>query len=98
MKKILDDNVNVVVYQEAKNGNVECGDTYYMYKNDDYLLFAIADGLGNGPVAKESAEIIPDILAKFQHESLDELLARCNEQMLQKRGAAVAIVKCRFKA
>ncbi len=97
MKKILDDKVNVVVYQEAKTGNVECGDTYYIYKNDDYLLFAIADGLGSGPVAKESADIMPDILAKFPDESLDALLARCNEQMLQKRGAAVAIVRADLK-
>ena len=54
----------LLYYQEAKTGNVESGDTYYIYKNDDYLLFAIADGLGNGPVAKESADIMPDILAE----------------------------------
>lgn len=93
MKSILDKEVDVLVYQAAKTGNLDSGDTYYIKKNDDYLLFAIADGLGNGPVAKESADVMPEILANYQDESLDDLLLRCNEKMVRKRGAAVAIVK-----
>lgn len=97
MKKIVDESVDVLVYQEAKMGNVDSGDAYYIVKNDEYLLCAIADGLGNGPIAKESADVMPDILAKYPNESLDELLLRCNEKMVQKRGAAVAIVKADLK-
>ena len=66
MKKISDDKVNVVVYQEAKAGNVECGDTYYIYKNDDYLLFAIADGLGSGPVARNRRKSCQIFLRSFR--------------------------------
>lgn len=88
-----DDKVELFVYQEAKSGNLESGDTYYITKTDDFMLCAIADGLGNGPVAKESADIIPEILEQYKEETLDELLLRCNELMVQKRGAAVALVK-----
>lgn len=85
------------IYQEAKQGNHESGDVYYTFVNDDYFLCAIADGLGNGPIAKESADIVPDILSRYHDESIDQLLSRCNMHMHQKRGAAVAIIKAYFK-
>jgi phosphoserine phosphatase RsbX len=97
VKYISDESVDVLVYQEAKTGNLDSGDTYYIYKDDDYLLCAIADGLGNGPVAKESADVMPEILANNLNESLDDLLLLCNERMFQKRGAAVAIVRADLK-
>lgn len=90
--------LEVFVYQEAKEGNNESGDTYFTYMNEEYFLCAIADGLGNGPIARQSSEIIPMILAEYHHETIDELLLRCNELMFQKRGAAVAIVKVNFSA
>ena len=98
MINFSDEKVELLVYQEAKLGNIESGDTYYVFKNDDYMLCAIADGLGNGPVAKESADVIPKILEEYPEESLDALLLRCNELMVQKRGAAVALVKIDYKA
>ncbi|MEK3980012.1 PP2C family serine/threonine-protein phosphatase [Psychrobacillus sp. FSL K6-2836] len=97
MMDFSDDKVELFVYQEAKSGNLESGDTYYITKTDDFMLCAIADGLGNGPVAKESADIIPEILEQYKEETLDELLLRCNDLMVQKRGAAVALVKIDYK-
>ncbi|WP_225986093.1 PP2C family serine/threonine-protein phosphatase [Psychrobacillus glaciei] len=97
MKILSDEKVEMCVYQEAKSGNLESGDTYYIDQKEDYLICSIADGLGNGPIAKESADIMPEILAKYPEESIDSLLLRCNELMVQKRGAAVAIVKVDFK-
>ena len=97
MKNFSDENVDLYVYQEAKSGNLESGDTYYITKTDDFMLFAIADGLGSGPVAKESADIIPEILEQYKEESLDDLLLRCNDLMVHKRGAAVALVKIDYK-
>ncbi|MFJ8063387.1 PP2C family serine/threonine-protein phosphatase [Psychrobacillus sp. NPDC096426] len=97
MKNLSDEKVDLLVFQEAKPGNLESGDAYYVSKNENFMLCAIADGLGNGPIAKESADIIPEILEKYPEETLDELLLRCNERMVQKRGAAVAIVKIDYK-
>ena len=98
MRSIRHPYIEVFVYQEAKEGNNESGDTYFTYMNEEYFLCAIADGLGNGPIARQSAEIIPMILTEYHHETIDELLLRCNELMFQKRGAAVAIVKVDFSS
>lgn len=98
MKNFSNEKVELFVFQEAKSGNLESGDTYYVFQNEHFMLCAIADGLGNGPVAKESADIIPEILEQYPEETLDELLLRCNERMYQKRGAAVAIVKIDYNA
>ena len=97
MDKVQTDHVEMYVYQKAKAGNKESGDTYFIHSDDDYCIFAIADGLWNGPIARQSAEIIPTVLKDYHHESIDELLSRCNEYMIQKRGAAVAIVKINYK-
>jgi negative regulator of sigma-B (phosphoserine phosphatase) len=93
-----DEKVDLFVYQEAKSGNLESGDTYYITKTDEFMLCAIADGLGNGPVAKESADIIPEILEQYKEESCDVLLLRCKDLMVHKRGAAVALVKIDYKS
>lgn len=98
MIKVQTENVEALIYQQAKIGNFESGDAYFTHSEEDYFIFAIADGLGNGPMAQQSAKIIPDVLAEHHKESIDELLNRCNEHMLQKRGAAVAIVKVDFRA
>lgn len=97
MNSIINEHIEVYVHQEAKQGNRESGDTYFMYTAEDYFICAIADGLGNGPIARQSAQIVPKVLAEYHDETLDELLSRCNEHMVQKRGAAVAIVKVDYK-
>lgn len=97
MITVQTEHVEAVIFQQAKSGNIESGDTYFTHSESDYFLFAIADGLGNGPIARESAIVIPEILSEYHGESIDDLLVRCNEQMIQKRGAAVAIVKIDFK-
>lgn len=97
MIEVQTEYVEAVIYQRAKEGNFESGDTYFTHLAEDYLIFAIADGLGSGPIARQSAEIIPKVLAEYHYESIDELLNRCNEYMIQKRGAAVAIVKVDFR-
>lgn len=97
MNELRNDAIEVFVYNQAKEGNLESGDAYFTYAEEEYFICAIADGLGNGPVAKQSAEIIPMILARYHFETVDELLQRCNEYMIQKRGAAVAVFKVHFK-
>ncbi|MEK4405135.1 MULTISPECIES: PP2C family serine/threonine-protein phosphatase [Sporosarcina] len=97
MDSIITEHVEAYVYQEAKFGNRECGDSYFIHAEEGYFICAIADGLGNGPIARQSSQILPKVLKEYHHESIDELLSRCNEHMVQKRGAAVAIVKVDYK-
>ncbi|MDN4606318.1 PP2C family serine/threonine-protein phosphatase [Sporosarcina highlanderae] len=96
MQKFINEYVEAYVYNAAKQGNNESGDMYFLHSEKDYFICAIADGLGNGVVARQSAEVIPKILEQYHHESLDDLMNRCNELMVQKRGAAVAIVRVNY--
>ena len=91
------EHVEAYVYNAAKHGNIESGDTYLYTLRRGLLQSAIADGLGNGLVARQSAEVIPLVLERYHHESLDELLNRCNEYMVQKRSAAVSDVRVNYK-
>lgn len=97
METIQTEHVEVYAFQEAKHGNQESGDEYFIHTEKDYFICAIADGLGSGPIARQSAQIIPKVLNKYHHESIGELLSRCNEHMVKKRGAAVAIVKIYYQ-
>lgn len=97
MENFINDHVEAYIYQQAKDGNHISGDAYFIHSEDDYFICAIADGLGNGPIAHQSAQVIPDILKEFHHETVDDLLMRCNLKMMHKRGAAVAIVKVDYR-
>ena len=93
MESFKNDHIQAYVYQQAKGGNSDSGDVYFLHAEDDYFICAIADGLGSGIVARQSAEVMPRILEEHHAETIEELLSRINEHMVQKRGAAVAIVK-----
>ncbi len=96
MEKIQHSFVDAYIFNEAKKGNHESGDSYHTVLTDDYFICSVADGLGSGPVARESSQVIPQILRQYHHETIDQLMYRFNGLMLQKRGAAVAIFKVDF--
>ena len=85
------------IYNQAKHGNSESGDTYFVHNEEDYCIFSIADGLGSGPVARQAAEVVPKVLKNHKNESLGELLGQCNQLMVSKRGATAAVVRVNFK-
>lgn len=97
MERIHHSFVQACIFNEAKKGYYESGDSYHTVLTDDYFICSVADGLGSGPVARESSQVIPQILKEHHHETIDELMQRFNKLMVQKRGAAVAIFKVDFK-
>lgn len=97
MERLHHSFVQACIFNEAKKGYYESGDSYHTVLTDDYFICSVADGLGSGPVARESSQVIPQILKEHHHETIDELMQRFNGLMVQKRGAAVAIFKVDFK-
>ncbi|HSJ38990.1 MAG TPA: PP2C family serine/threonine-protein phosphatase [Planococcus sp. (in: firmicutes)] len=97
MEKIRHQYIDACIFNEAKKGNFESGDSYHTVLTEDYFICSVADGLGSGPVARESSQVIPQILREHHHEPIDSLMKRFNDLMVQKRGAAVAIFKVDFK-
>ncbi|MYL46269.1 SpoIIE family protein phosphatase [Virgibacillus halodenitrificans] len=89
--------VDVSVFQKAKKGNYYCGDSYFYTETENEFVCAIADGLGSGEFAKESSQIVIDIIKSNIHSSIEHLIKKCNQQLTGKRGVVVGILKLDFK-
>ncbi|RDW17181.1 indirect negative regulator of sigma-B activity [Oceanobacillus arenosus] len=89
--------VDVSVFQKAKKGNYCCGDSYFYAESDTEFICAVADGLGNGEFAKESSQIVIDIIKENINISVEQLVKLCNKRLQGKRGAVLGILKINFK-
>jgi negative regulator of sigma-B (phosphoserine phosphatase) len=87
----------VSTYQKPKKGNDLCGDSFYTHETDDYLVCAVADGLGSGELAKKASGKAAEVIDQNHSESVEQLMSLCNEGLRQTRGAVIAIVKIDFK-
>lgn len=90
--------VEVAVYQQAKEGNYYCGDSYIHLKTDDEFICAIADGLGSGEYALESSQITIDIIRQNVDATVEELVKKCNKDLMGKRGVVLGILKLDFNS
>lgn len=90
--------VQVSVYQKPKKGNYACGDSYFYTETDDEFVCAIADGLGSGDYAKESSQVVIDIIRNNIYATVEQLVMKCNEVLTGKRGVVIGILKLNFKA
>lgn len=90
--------VHTLAYQLPKEGKICCGDSFYIKATEDYVICALADGLGSGEYANESSSAISALVEKKHHEDLDVLIDLCNHELKNKRGATVSILKIDFKA
>ncbi len=96
MKHFATDDVEVFSYQRTKVGNELCGDDYFYLSTDDYFICVLADGLGSGENAKDSATAVVQIVEQYHDEDVGTIMERCNAVLVEKRGAAVAVFKVYF--
>ncbi|MFC4388168.1 SpoIIE family protein phosphatase [Gracilibacillus marinus] len=85
--------VEVSVFQKAKNGNYYCGDSYYYEQDEEYFICALADGLGSGEYAKESSQIVIETIKSNRDMPVKLLLQKCNQQLVGKRGVVLGILQ-----
>ncbi|KGX86557.1 SpoIIE family protein phosphatase [Pontibacillus litoralis] len=88
--------VEVIAHQEAKHGNYCCGDSYFYKETDKEFVCALADGLGSGPYALESSQAVVNVIEQHMHQSIDFIITKCNEVLLNKRGAVLGILRMNF--
>ena len=94
IKEVLRENeLEVLASQSSKNGMPYCGDDYFFMNTNEYFLCVLADGLGSGKFAYESSSAITDEVKNYHHESVENLMSLCNNTQVNKRGAAVSILK-----
>lgn len=96
MKHFVKEEVEVYVDQRIKDGNEQCGDGYFYTSTNDYFICVLADGLGSGQNAYKSSTAVISIVERYHYEDVERIMKRCNEELVQKRGAAVAIFKVFF--
>ncbi|WP_050613783.1 PP2C family serine/threonine-protein phosphatase [Bacillus testis] len=94
---ISNDKVEVNVKQSAKDNAKYCGDSYYFITTESYFICVLADGLGSGQYAHESSDAVIKVVEECHHLPIEDLLSECNSVLLNKRGAAVAVIKVFFE-
>lgn len=90
--------VQTAVFQKPKDGNYHCGDSYFYIETENEFLCAIADGLGSGEHAKESSQIVIDIISENINQPIEKLIKICNEQLFGKRGVVLGVLKLDFRS
>jgi phosphoserine phosphatase RsbX len=98
MTHLLQNHIEVFAKQTSKDGNRYNGDSYFLTATEDYFVCVLADGLGSGKFAYESSSAVAEMVEKHHDQDVDTLMRYCNEVLLHKRGAAVAIIKAYFGA
>ncbi|MFC3039288.1 SpoIIE family protein phosphatase [Virgibacillus xinjiangensis] len=90
--------VEVSVFQRPKKSNYYCGDSYFYTESDEEFVCALADGLGSGEYAKESSQIVIDIIKDNIHATVEQLVKICNKELSGKRGVVIGILKLDYRA
>lgn len=89
-------NMLVSTYQRAKDNNEYNGDSYITIETDDYFVCAIADGLGSGKPAKESADAAIESIKETHGQSVERMLEVANRSLYGKRGVVMSVFKIDF--
>ncbi|WP_235961079.1 SpoIIE family protein phosphatase [Savagea serpentis] len=97
MERHIDEHLECYTMNRIKVGNRISGDVAYTHFTEEYAIFVIADGLGNGPEANESSRIVEEIVRNNPDESIEFWLLESNRRMVAKRGAAVGIIRVDFQ-
>ncbi|RLL42148.1 indirect negative regulator of sigma-B activity [Oceanobacillus piezotolerans] len=97
MSENITDKVEVSVFHKAKHGNQCSGDSYFYSETEEEFVCALADGLGSGEVARESSNIVIDIIKNNEDATVEQLVKKANDQLLGKRGVVIGIFKIDFK-
>jgi len=88
--------VHTLAFQLPKEGKSCCGDSFYIKTTDNFMICALADGLGSGERANESSAAISSLVEKQYNEDVEVLMQLCNNELKDKRGATVSILKVDF--
>lgn len=75
----------------AKTGESCSGDSYIVAASPGRILLGALDGLGHGAEAAAASAIAVGVLEAEPEASLDFLMGRCHEELLQTRGVVMSL-------
>jgi serine/threonine protein phosphatase PrpC len=79
-------------------GESVCGDQIGVWPDEPLLRLALADGLGHGPGAHQAAARAMQLLGDLGHLPIEARFQRCDEQLLDSRGVALAMADLDLQA
>ncbi|SES36209.1 SpoIIE family protein phosphatase [Salipaludibacillus aurantiacus] len=90
--------MDISIYQVAKKGNWCSGDAFYTVRTDNYILCAMADGLGSGEEAMSASSAAMSVIKKDHDLDTESLMDKCNQVMWGTRGVVLTILKFDFRS
>ncbi len=88
--------MEIGIAERAKAGSPLSGDAHRVVEQGQYVLVAIADGLGSGEKAARSARLAVQGVAEFPTEALQDILAYCHYTILAAGGVGVMMALLRL--
>ncbi|GAE93568.1 phosphoserine phosphatase RsbX [Gracilibacillus boraciitolerans JCM 21714] len=85
--------IDISIFQKSKKGNFFCGDSYFYHEADNTFICALADGLGSGEHAKESSQIVMDVIQDNRNETVSTMMKKSNKKLVGKRGVVLGILQ-----
>jgi phosphoserine phosphatase RsbX len=74
--------------------NAACGDKTFVLENENYVLLALIDGAGHGPIASRASDAAVDFLIEQPIEQdLCETLSALHEELRNSRGAVADLCR-----
>ncbi|MFC0472367.1 SpoIIE family protein phosphatase [Halalkalibacter kiskunsagensis] len=89
--------IEVAAFEQAKRGNACCGDAHSVIHTDEYTICAVADGLGSGEQALDSALAAIVKIESYHSLTVSQMVEACNDALHDKRGAVLTVLKIDHK-
>ncbi|HWO76794.1 MAG TPA: SpoIIE family protein phosphatase [Bacillus sp. (in: firmicutes)] len=93
MTHLKDEHIELYTFQSKKEGKSYCGDAFFYFSDETGFFAIVADGLGSGIFANESAEAAIEAAKQNRQNDVETIMKACNQALLNKRGAAVSVIK-----
>jgi anti-sigma regulatory factor (Ser/Thr protein kinase) len=79
-------------WSRPRPGETSNGDAYFICQRDRATLYAVIDGLGHGPGAREASDAAINSLDNWHGEPLDQVLRAAHDALRSTRGAVMSAV------
>ena len=79
------------VAEAPKQDNQPSGDGFLLMRDQNRVIFAVADGAGSGSPAREASSRCLDVLSTSNNRDLERLFEACHQQLIGTRGAALGV-------
>jgi len=93
---ILENKIELAVYQQQKIGEIFCGDSYYYDSFDEQFICVIVDGLGSGREAAKASQMAIQTIKEHKELQTKQIVKIISQKMAGQRGVVLGILRLDF--